>query len=508
MPLPPTRYIDAGPATPLANPQIAAATAKAHAMLGETIARIGERGMQFAEQIRKIDERTKITEFFHAADMQAAEFSQGLMTRNDTEKWGADFRKKVSKMTDDLRKLDLSPAALAEAEGKFLEWSGRRTIQFETQAAAKTVEVGKARAVNAANYYFERGQIEEGRQVLSDGGEAGLFNPAEIEEGQRRGDEIAADKNLAEDLKQDPRGTLARLESGEFLDSTPGADLDMVERGKRKAHAVMQDYRSLELDALEAKLGQGNLKPRDIKAASYLTERDRVALTNSLASLDPPSTEDHAAAWDVLSKLRDARNNPAVSAEKFRELWNDARGDVLQKVAPQWQGDLKKELSYLSPAGRSPDGEAPNTGYERTDLEALGRDVAFRARDAGFFGNLADDATPAEREKAYRKAEDIRLEVKRWISTQKEITPAQVREYTDSLISGDRIKTTAKDLSPFIPGSGQRFRPKPAAAMPPLPPKQGAKDKQNPDPLEIPPGAAAASDELLPARQQLETFIK
>ncbi len=504
MTLPPTRYIDAGPGVPLADPSSAMAQGKAYAQMGATIAAIGEKGMEIAGKIRVIDETTKLTEFFQQAEMKAAEFSDSLMTRHDHEKFPADWEKINSKLRLDLRNLGVSPQALKKAEIEFADWTTRKTIRLESEAAAKTVEMGRKRTIDAADYHFQRGELEQGRKVLGDAGTAGLLSPLEIEQGVRRGEEVAATNTLIEDIERDPQTMLELLESGDYLATTPGADLQLVERGKRQARAVIQRYRGEEMDQLEADLGRGRLKARDIEAARYLSEKDRVALTSALTTLDPPGNEAHAAAWDILWKLREAREDSSITPEKYRELWNEARGGVLGKIPPQWQGDLKKELSYLSPAGRSTDGTS-SAAYTTADLEAVGRNIAFRARDAGFFGNIAEDATPAEKEKAFRRAEDIRLEVKRWLATQRDASPAAVREFTDGLISGDRIKDTARELRSFVPGTGQRFRAAPT--MPALPSKQGAKDKAAADPLDIPPGATDASDALLPARQQLETFL-
>ena len=503
--IPTTRYIDAVPGVPLANPQAAMVQGEAMARMGETISAIGEKGFQIAERVRKIDEGRKISAFMRAADEEAATFSLELMRRSDTDKWPGEWKQKASTLRANVHSLGLSPEGKARVEMELSDWTSKRTINFETQAAVKSLELGRAQYINDADHYFRRGDVERGRKTLMDGGEAGLFNPVEIEEGLRRGDEIAAETALAEDIKSDPMGTLARLESGEFLEVTPGADLQIVDRGKRQAQARIQELRGGEMDKLETAAIQGTLKPRDLEAAQFISDRDRAALSGTLTKSEPPSKEEHANAWKVLDVLREAREDPAVTPEQYREIWNEARGDVLARIAPQWQGDLKKELSYLSPAGRSPDGGTFSAGYTREDLEAVGRNIAFRARDAGFFGPIAEDDPPAEREKAFRKAEDVRLEVKRWLSTQREPTPEMVREYTDSLISGDRIKSTARELQSFVPGTGQRFRAAPA--MPPLPPIRGEKDKAAADPLEIQPGDADLSDALLPARQQLETFI-
>jgi hypothetical protein len=505
--IPPTRYIDAGPGVALANPQASMAQGQANARMGATIAAIGAKGFEVAEKVRKMDEGAKIAEFMRQNDEQAENFSNSLMLRHDTEKWPSDWNSKTSTMRDSLSELGLSPEGRARAEMELADWTSKRAIEFEGRAAIKTVGMARAKYTNTAEYHFGRGELEKGRETLRAGAEVGVFNPVELEEGLRMGDQIDAKVLLDEDIKANPLAALARLESGEFLENNPGADLDLVARGKRQAQAKFQEYRAGEMDTLEGKLNADDLKASDIKAARFLTDEDRADLAGAMAQKAPPSNEQHAKAWEPLALLREARTDPRITPEAYRTIWNETRGIVLRGIAPRWQGDIKKELSYLSPAGRSPDGGGLAGGYTMADLEAEGRAIAFRARDAGLFGTIAEDAKPADREKAFRKAEDVRLEVKRWLSTQRETTPEKVREYTDNLISGDRVKSTARELQSFVPGTGQSLRSKPAPAIPTLPPKKSARDKANPDPLEIPPGDSSATDALLPARR-LESFIK
>ncbi len=504
MPLPPTRYIDAGPGVPLANPNVAMAQGEAMARMGETISAIGEKGFQIAERVRNIEEGGKIADFMRKNDEQSATFSDGLMRRSDTAAWRSDWTSQTSTMREEVRNLGLSPEGRARAEMELADWTSKRTIHFESLANSKAVEMGRMQMTNAATHHFKRGDVDKGKQTLQEGAQLGLFDPAELEEGLRRGDEIAAETELGTEIDHDPKGTLARLESGEFLKFNPGADLQLVERGKRQALAKIEEGRGSEMDSLEAALITGELKPRDIEAAQFISEKDRAGMLAALEKHDAPTNEQHAKAWEILTTLREAREDPSMTQEQFRTLWNEARSSVLQRIAPQFQGDLKKELSYLSPAGRSTSGGFGG-GYDKADLEAVGRDIAFRSRDAGIFGSIADEATPAEKEKAYRMAEDVRLEVKRYVARDPQADPEKVREFTDSLISSSRVKSNAKDFQSFVPGSAQRLRPAPA--MPLLPPKSGTKDKSTSDPLQIPPGNAQASDALLPARQ-LETFIK
>lgn len=506
--IPPTRFINPGPMPAEANPTVAMASGKALSEFGNVIKFAGAKGLEHVERVRKIEERGKIAGFLRMAEETAAGFRDGLMTRSDTDQWNSDWKNTTADLSAKFEELDLSPEAKAAAKVTFDNWVSEKSVGVETAALSKKVRLGAASMSNAAEYHFRRGETSEGKAVLHEAADAGLIDPPELEEGLRRGDEIAARSILAQEIDANPRGTLEQLESGEWLKNTPGATLDLVERGKRYALDRIETIRSAQMDTLETALKTGTLHPRDIEAAQFIDDNDRKALAYALARKTPPTNEEHGRAWKALDSLREARGDTAVSAEAYRKIWNETRGLVLSVIPPEWQGDISKELSYLSPAGRSPSGGSNSTGYDRADLEAIGRDIAFRARDAGFFGSIEDEAPPAEREKAYRKAEDIRLAVKRFLVMNPQATPEQVREHTDGLISGDRVKDAARSLQSFVPGAAQSLRPAPAAPiMPALPPKQGSKDKAAADPLQIPAGPGEVSDSLLPARQKLDALL-
>lgn len=472
-------------------------------------------------------------EFFDSA-IQIQKVENGRMVSEARQKIAADYAKHLQALEKDpdpasrIQKTrdfldagriaiagqpDTPPAVQAELLSYYDNFSGKAIIDQTEAAGRLSIKRATLAMQNELTAAKAHGNRDAYAGTLDTATEAGLLLPEEQQRYFDDFDRSSSFTTLDAGIQADPAMVLVDIEQPDFLARFPGLTQEDIPRIRAAARSSAQRMRVEEMDLLEAGLINGNLTPEDIERVEYLTPGDKAKFSQSLDKVrnnKPPGHEDHAAAWDVLWKLRTERDNPAVSPEKYREIWNDARGTVMQHIPPQWQGDIKKELSYLSPAGRSPDGGGTADdfqGYTRADLEAVGRNIAFRARDAGLFGSTAPDATPAENEKAHRRAEDIRLEVKRWLATQEDATPETVREFTDRLISGDRIKSTARDLQSFIPGTGQRFRAAPAPAMPALPPKQGAKDKANADPLAIPPGDADASDALLPARQQLESFL-
>lgn len=460
MPLPPTRYIDAGPGVPLANPQTAMAEADAMSRMGETISAVGQQGFQVAEKVRKIEEAGKMSAFFSNLDEEAAQFSNELMTRSDTGAWPTEWKEKTTEMRDRLKGLGISPEGRARAELEFGDWSSRRSIQFETQAASKAVAMGRAQAVQSMNYYASRGDLDSYRREADRALQGGILNPVEHEQALRDGETIATETALDEDIRNDPAGVLARLADRDaFMAANPGANLNMIEHAERKAQGQASEFRANELDQIEDAMTTGRFTGADLEAAQYLTDKDRRAVTGALAQKDPPSNEIHARSWVMLESLRKLRNDPAVTAEQYREAWNESRAAVLSGIAPQWQGDIKKEMSYLSPAGRNPDGLSADSETGE-DLAALGREQATRALRAGVFGDVAEDTPYAKKEPAFRKFEDIRQAVKSYVLKNPSVGRDEVRKFTDHLISGDTAAAASKKI-PLIPGAGTSMRPLP-----------------------------------------------
>lgn len=492
---------------PTANANAAGAPVAALGELARSIGSAGDAFQQRADQIQQIENARLESEHRQKLAAKYADFQIELDKdpdpKNRVPRTRSFFQTEGSAISP-----NLPPMVRDRLRNHFDTFATQAVISQAEQSA----KLGQKRAglaldneLRAATAHNDRPALD---LALGNAEEAGLVLPEEKDALISRFERQTNATALELAIEENPAAIADELASADFLARYPGITQADIPQLQGAVRASAQRKRSEEMDLIEAALTDNLLQPEDIEDAVYLSPGDRAKVKHAIAAAQAdklPSNEDHAKAWDLLTSLREYRADPATTQEQYRELWNEARGSVLARVAPKWQGDLKKELSYLSPAGR--DVQPKISGeYEKGDLEALGRGIAFRARDAGFLGSMDEDATPQEKEKAYRKAEDIRLQVKRFVAGNPKATPAEVREFTDGLISGDRIKSTARDLQSFVPGTGQQFRSKPT--MPTLPPKQGAKDKATADPLNIPPGDADASDALLPARQQLESFIK
>jgi hypothetical protein len=438
-----------------------------------------------------------------------ATFQQKLNTDPDPGARVSKTRDFLSDMETKLKGEELPPVVrdqiLAEFEGfasKAIIDQGATTARLAAKRAALSLE----NELRAAQDYNNRPAFEA---AISTGVDGGLILPEEADRYLTDFDRSYAGSMIQAGIDQDPAGFMLDLEQPDFLDRFPGITPADLPRLKDAARSSAQRMRAEETDLIAAALMENKLQPEDIEAAEYLTATDRAKFKSALDDIQnarPPSAETHGKAWDTLLSLRQAFQDPGTSDSEYAARWNDARAEVLSLVATvpaAYRGDITSELSRRSPAARSGVPDEPPEFSQKAELKTIALDRIARARSAGMFGPIDQDAEPAARERAYRRAEEIRLKVSDFVDRKPagEIGIEEVTTFTDRLISGDRIKTAVRDFREFIPGSGQRFRM--PAQMPALPPL----DQAAADPLDIPPGEATASDALLPPRQMLEEFL-
>jgi hypothetical protein len=449
--LPQTRYIDAGPGLPQASASAAMAQGQALAQMGQTISQIGEAGLQIAGQVRKAKEAGAMSSFFAQIDQEASEFSNSLMTRNDPDAWPADWKAFNETVKERARELGLSPVARQKLDLEIQDWSTQRTIRFETLAAQRSVTEAKARVANNVQYYMDRKQFPEARRESARMPDLG-FMPSEIEQVERNLDRIEQRTTLEDEIDADPAGMRPIIFSDSLLETMSGLTDQDREALKKRVDAKSEELCGDEIEILETALAQGKLTPNAIDSAKYLNKKDRVNFNQAIGN-DAPSNLDHAAAWEILGALREARNDPAVTNGMYQTLYNMSRGSLLARIPPQWQGDLKQELSYLSPAARAPGGGGkPGTDDVMLDLLAAGRRVLARAYKYARFGPVGESATYQQQEESARKYELANIELKRWIRSLP-VPPKddEVFKYAYSLVAPQASAQGAENIN--LPGA-------------------------------------------------------
>jgi hypothetical protein len=417
--------------------EAAAAPARALSSLAGAVDDVSDNFVKLGHDLARVDNGRMISE---ARSNRAAAYSQ--------------FQLDLQKETDPQARLDRTNQFLADQKASMIPQGAAPVVRealvadFDTfsehtlnaaahdaaQLTTKRATLAFQNEIEEATRTGNREQYEAAKATASEA--LGLF-PEQINaldsDFNRRSDALSLETHIMDD----PLTAKELLESEEFSASYPHLDETDRRKAMKAATSALEEYRSEEMDILENSLRSGDLRPADIEAATYLSADDRKAFAHALTSNKAPDAETITKAWEITDQLRKFRDDPSVTDSDFRVMHNAARTTVLSMLPPDHAGDIRKELGYLSPAGRSSvDNEVKARPFDDTDLRAAARNQVKRALDAGMMGNVADDAPFAEKETAHRKAMEIRLEAEKFIRANPQATIDQVHQHTQNLLGG------------------------------------------------------------------------
>ena len=374
MPLPPTRYIDAGPGVPLANPNTAMEQGAAAARLGRSIEQVGDFGFKIGEQLRKIDDVGKLASLFTNMEKEAADFSLGLMARDDTDNWKQEYAEKAASWKQTGADAKLSPEGRAIFEQRFLNWDTDQSIKLATVQANKTIEMGRGRVSNGMAFYEGQGNFLGSRELLGDARAAGLVNSVEHEKGVMELANREAEYFMSERIKENPQEVLDQIKNKQLQ---PGETLEMHEKMNSKAESQLRDNKIGAQEKILNGIANGTVK----------NDSDFDRLRGSLGDADVAELKDKLAQWnDAGEKARLGR--PEVQAENIGRI--SAALLDLQPDDTEGQVALQRELADL------PTGEIKNNLNSKFAAAIKGETVEAKTY-ADFVMNQIDDAHKAGR---------------------------------------------------------------------------------------------------------------
>jgi len=208
--------------------------AQAYANMGQTIQQIGQVGFQYAERIRKIDEAGKISALEANMNEDAAKFSIELMTREDTANWPTEWKERSGQWLTAAKEQGLSPEGMARFQERFTQWNTQRSIGFETQAATKAIELGRARISNSLNYHAAHENWDAYSNDLTMAREAGILSTPEFERGVMDMNTKRAAADLDAAVESNP-GSLVNADEDTIRREYPGSTPEMVRYAKQRA---------------------------------------------------------------------------------------------------------------------------------------------------------------------------------------------------------------------------------------------------------------------------------
>jgi len=491
---------------PTVSPAAANAPNAALGSIAQSIASVGAHFQQVADDAQKLENARAES----AARMQLQEGYSKLQQDLDKDPT-ADRVTATRDYWNEARGIIGNPDLSPQVRDSLKFYHDEQASNANIEAGATQANIARKRAglqlSNEIDAATKNGDIKGLKRALATGREAGVVLPEQEDKLVEHYNRTVSGTTLDLAINEDPKGVLADMEQPDFFTRFPGLSKNDIPRLQDAVRISSQRKRTEEMDLFDAALETGELLPQDLEGADYITPGDVAKIKKAMVKVDPPTAEEHGKVWDLLLANRQIFADPSISDKDYADRWNTLRAEVIGEIPPQYRGDISAELSQRSPANRSAAKTKPRGFSEAPELKAIGLDRITRARAAGMFGPVDEDADPVAKEKAYRRAEELRVEVARFVEANKDgVDIEKVTEFTDKLITGDKVKTTASQFQNYVPGGAQRLRPVPS--LPALPPKSGAKDKATTDPMQIPPGSGEASDALLPPRAQLENFLK
>lgn len=418
--------------------------------------------------------------------------------RQELAKAYADHNLSLQADPDPLSRLEKTQAFLTQAKGSFDDGQLPPAVRddlvnhfedFATRAVIRQAEDSAGLSIRRAKGAFENeikaatdyGDREAFDVAINTAKESGVILPEdEVALGQEfERSQAAAALDTA--VATEPATVLAAIENENFLQNYPGVTPQDIPRIRSAARTSAQRMRADQMDLLEAALIEGKLQPEDLEAADYLEPKDRASLKSAISSSRPPDPSAHAKAWNELFSLRDQFTDPSISDEQYAARWNDARSKVLDLLPPAFQGDLKQEISYRSPANRSGGQADERPDAVASDYRTLATQRITKAFESGALGDVKDDKSPAARQ-AFNRMQTARAEVIRFIKRNPEASWPEIQEATHKALG-----TTISDGDPDAP------------LIPAAPPPVSFDTRLN-SILGLPGGTGAASATLLPPK--------
>ena len=423
----------------------AAAPAAALGQLAESIASVSDQFHDHAIKLQRIDNARILSEKRRALADSYATFQNDLAADPDPTSRIDKTRSFFATARDQLTTGELPPETQAALEDHFENFATQAVIRQAEDSLRLGVQRGRMALQNDLDAAIRAGDPAMAAASLAEHEAAGTIMPEErikFETATRRQLEM---QRINEVIEAEPTLILDNIKGDTFPSEylTP----EDVQRVKAAAEDSVQRKRSEELDTIEAALITGQLHPRDLEAAQYLTPKDRAKIQHSMQLRETPDTSAHSKAWDGLFKLREAFNNPAISDAKYAELWNTTRTETLALLPRGYQGDIAQELSYRSTANRTNTRTATTRppAADAADKRSLATERIKKAYNAGLFGSI-DDPKSKTAQAALTRFEDVRLSIWDFIRKNPDAPQEAIRAQI-----GTAIASSLSDGKPLIP---------------------------------------------------------
>lgn len=425
------------------NPQVASATGRGLARLGQTLGQLGVDAANMMEATKQAEDdkvRIETRESWKnaAAEQETWELANPDAALQFQEKWS----ERSQKLSADLDQMDVSKDFKEELRLELLQHNGNTNREVGRRANNLVFRNREQVADISFSAMLEDKDIMGARAFLESPEAKRIYSPAEIalrENKIKQREETIQWEGHYTRIKGEPLTELEliRERAAEY------ADLEQSELDKLESYAmkVINIYEHEEVNELYTILEQDaemTVVKFDelINSGEYdhIESSRREKLRNSIERMEPPTIEEEEAAMKLIDELGKAEQE-GLSENEYLKKFRKAQDAVISASHPSYNGYLKERLNWYSPnkKGRGSDNlKKANHAMILEDVRATLNDM----EEMGKFGYKSIDPLTVG-----QKKRDVLYKMQSWLRQQDgQVTPKEAREKLINLHTGEKDK--------------------------------------------------------------------
>jgi hypothetical protein len=445
----------------VASPRSAGLVGEANAGLGQDLAKAAENLGEIHRKVARVKKEGARNEADLIIGREVDGFDDFRNANSDESSWLPELQSRRERATREVARLGTDDAfkeeLLQRVNLRFQAEEEKNTTVAMTEASrrARQSASGNVERLVAAGSYdaalevVARGRAEEVFSTEEAEADTAALLLAKEEYGKKL--RTAA---LVSEMDDDPRGVIARLESGNDDDGElePAARASLLRHGQNLLARRREDeYRTLS----HAIAGNGVTESELREVPQYLDDGAKQSLLAHARRTSPPDAAEQREGWRLLEGVSAAFarwSEGALGDAGYMDAFAAARQGIQATVPPGWSGRMMGALEAFSPERVIGTGGTAGEivqAREKKRIEIRVKNLALRAQDEG----LAAGDDPA--------MDDLFT----WLDGESAPSMGDALERFQGGLSGKLAGTLARDLAGVLPGSSRAFFPPSPAAF-------------------------------------------
>ena len=426
------------------NPQVAGASGRGLARLGQTLANVGVEASGILSELAQANDDKILIETREKWKNSAAEHESWAlqnpnMALESQERWG----ERSQKDSHDIDNMDIHPELKKRLRLEHTQYSGNANRSFGRQANHVLVR-NREEAANVSLYnMLEQKDLAGAEQFLESPEAKRIYSPGDIGTwGDRitKKREAVKSEGLRAQIKKEPLTELDLIQKGE-ADYT---DMDPSERDKYESYArsrinINEHEEINKLSTWTEQAEDLTVEAFDARVANFefihIDSARKAKMRNSIERNEPPTPEEEDKAMAAISTLAEMQKK-GVPKDEYLKQFRVAHDLVTEASSPRWNGWLKQRLNHYNPNYQA-NGRDNLLVKKRGQIMEDATKTLADMKSAGLFGALVDeDGYKLPVDPAIGQGmRDILYEFEDWLLGQSgEVTVEQSREKLGALI--------------------------------------------------------------------------